>query len=494
MTCTTSAPRTRRGRSPTRFGTKDQLLDLVAAAHRHGLRVMADVVLNHADGADYAEPNPVMERLGWTDIPKGRRVPPEHRSPEAKKGDTLRSWTGFAPKGADGKPGTGRFPRSWRDFHPNEAEPDRDPPYHLKEFGQDYAFRDGHGDYVRHQLIAWAHWFIGQTGIDGYRLDDLKGVEPDMTADFLEQGPAGLWSVGEYFDGDIGKVMDYYHQARGCTNIFDFPLFYALRDMTNHPERFDMRDLLRRRLPERDMAVPFVSSHDVSRNENAIQYNVPLAYAVILAMAGTPCVYLSDLWRAGKAQREQMERLMRARRLAVGEEIARWEDNTVLALERSGSLLAAFHSGGVGEERTITVDTAFGPHVRLRDQAGDGKPLETDAQGRVTLTLEPHSYVYYAPTGRKRARPRPKPLPTRQTWEFADDLDTGRLTREEQHIKTHAGQGPAPDCDTGTGRRWDGQDGAGPARPDAKTRQPLATIGVRAGGRRLHPARLGDRR
>jgi len=99
------------------------------------------------------------------------------------------------------------------------------------------------------------------------------------------------------------------------------------------------------------MAVPFVNSHDVSRNENAIQYNVPLAYAVILAMSGTPCVYFSDLWRAGKTQREQLEKLMRARPLAVGEEISRWEDETTLALERSGSLLAAFHSGGVAEER-----------------------------------------------------------------------------------------------------------------------------------------------
>ena len=132
---------------------------------------------------------------------------------------------------------------------------------------------------------------------------------------------------------------------------------------------------------------------------------------------------------------------MQARHLAVGEEIARWEDNTILALERNGSLLAAFHSGGVAEERQITVDTAFGPHVRLRDQAGDGKPVETDGAGRVTLTLEPHSYVYYAPAVGKRARPKPKPLPTRQTWEFADDLDTGRLTGKEQRIKVMLDKG-----------------------------------------------------
>ncbi|MBV9848773.1 MAG: hypothetical protein JO250_03700 [Armatimonadetes bacterium] len=425
-----------KGTVATRFGAKAQFLDFIAAAHRLGIKVYADVVINHAMGADYAEPNPVMARLGWTDIPDDSKVPPQDRSPDAKPGEKLRSWTGFASKGADGKMGTGRFPRTWRDFHPNEAEPDRSPPYHVKEFGEDYAFRDGHGDYARHQLIAWSRWFAAQTGVDGYRMDDVKGIEPDMTVDFIGQGPAGLWIVGEYLDGDPGKLMAYLRQAHDALHLFDYPLYFALHDMTFAPERFDMRDLLKRRLPDRERAVTFVGNHDISRDSSVIVYNFGLAQALILAMSGTPCVYYSDFWRAGAARRAEITRLVRAHnRLAIGPEIVREADKTTLILERRGHLLAAFHSGGDGQTHTLTVDTAFGPHVRLRDFAGGGKPIETDARGRATLTIAPYEYAYYAPVGAWRAMPlRARPLPTRQTWEFADDLDTGRLTSTPQGI------------------------------------------------------------
>ena len=306
----TTVQETRRQRADA-LRHKGKFLRLVGAAHRHGLKVYVDLVINHAGGADYAEPNPVMERLGWDDIPDETHILPEQCVPYAYPDAILRSWTGFSPKGADGALGTGRFPRNWRHFHPNEAEPDRDPPYHQRIFGEDYAFR-GDDDYVRRQLIAWSHWFIAQTGADGYRLDDLKGIEPDMVADFIEQGPPDLWVVGEYFDRNIGAVEDYVAQARHAFRPFDFPLYFALKEMTWLPERFDMGELLRQRLPDRERAVMFVGSHDVSRNENAILYNVPLAYAVILAMAGTPTVYYSDLWRAGIAQREALTQLIGA--------------------------------------------------------------------------------------------------------------------------------------------------------------------------------------
>ncbi|MDQ2688376.1 MAG: alpha-amylase family glycosyl hydrolase [Armatimonadota bacterium] len=424
-----------KGTVATRFGTKDEFLRFVAAAHRLGIKVYADSVLNHAMGADYAEPNPVMARLGWDDIPDDSKVPAQNRSPDAKPGDNLRSWTGFAPKGADGKPYSGRFPRGWRDFHPNEAEPNRNPPYHEKEFGEDYAFH-GSTDYVRKQMIAWSHWFVAQTDIDGYRLDDVKGIEPDFIADFATQGPPNLWMVGEFYDGDAPKLMDYLHQTHDAVHLFDYPLYFALHDMTFRPETFDMRDLVKRRLPDRAHAVTFAGNHDVSRNDTVIVYDVPLAYAVVLAMSGTPMVYYSDFWRAGKPLQAQITRLVQAHdALATGDEIVRHADKTTLALERRGHLLAVFNSGGDAQTHRLTVPTAFGPHVRLTDYAGAGSPTVTDAQGRATISVAPGGYVYYAPAGRSLTPPAPKLLPTTQTWEFADDLDTGRLSDIPQIIR-----------------------------------------------------------
>lgn len=432
-----------KGTVATRFGTKDEFLRFVAAAHRLGIKVYADVVLNHAMGADYAEPNPVMERLGMDDIPDDSKVPAQNRPPDAKPGDNLRSWTGFAPKGADGRPHSGRFPRSWRDFHPDETEPDRNGPYHQKEFGEDYAFRGG-TDYVRTQLIAWSHWFVAQTGVDGYRLDNVKGMEPDFVADFATQGPPNLWMVGEYLDGEPGRVMGYLHEARSAIHLFDYPLYFALRDMTFKPETFDMRDLLKRRLPDRAHAVTFVGNHDMSRDSAVLVYNVPLAYAVILAMSGTPSVYYSDFWRAGSPLRGEIARLVTMHNtLAIGDETVRHADKTTLVLERRGHLLAAFNSGGDGKAHRVTVPTSFGPRVRLMDCIGLGALIVTDAQGRATLTVDPGNYSYYAPLGRLRPAPPRKPLPTTQTWEFADDLDTGQLGDTPQTIRVTLVKGEA---------------------------------------------------
>ena len=189
-----------KGTVATRFGTKDEFLRFVAAAHRLGIRVYADVVFNHASGADYAEPNPVMARLGWNDIPDQSQIRPENRSPEAKPGDILRSWTGFAPKGADGKPGTGRFPRTWRDFHPNEAEPDRDPPYHQKEFGEDYAFHGGERlrSRVADRLVALVRGADGRGRLpagrpQGHRAGHDRRLRPRWPAGPVDGGGISRW-------------------------------------------------------------------------------------------------------------------------------------------------------------------------------------------------------------------------------------------------------------------------------------------------------------
>ena len=204
-----------------------------------------------------------------------------------------------------------------------------------------------------------------------------------------------------------------------------------------------MRDLLRRRTPDRARAVTFVGNHDMSRNDAVIVYNPGLAQAIILAMSGTPCVYYSDFWRAGAARRAEITRLVRAHdALAVGDEIVRAADRTTLALERRGHLLAVFNSGGDARAHSLTVPTAFGPHVRLVDYAGSGRPVTTDAQGRATVTVGPYEYAYYAPAGRPLA-PAHRPLPTAQTWEFADDLDTGRLSPTPQAFPVTLARGDA---------------------------------------------------
>lgn len=435
-----------KGSVATRFGTKEEFLRFVAVAHANGIRVYSDAVMNQANGADYAEANPLMAKLGLNDIPDQSKVPANCLPPDYAPGTVLRSWTGFVPKGADGKPGTGRFPRHWQDFHPSPSEPDRDPPYHVEEFGPDYSF-DADDFYVQKNMIAWSNWFVAQSDVDGYRLDDLKGLDPYFTSAFTTAAAhdkPGFFMVGEYLDGDAGKIMGYLAGAGGHLSAFDYPLYFALHDMAFRPEDFSMADLLSRRMRDRDEAVTFVDNHDMSRSY-PIPANKELCQAVIMAMSGAPCVYYSDFWRTRAGERERLERLMWVHAtLARGPEIVRDVQKTTLVIERKGHLLAGFNDGGDDKAHRVTVATSFGPHARLIDFAPEatGKPIETDGLGRATITIPAFGYVFYGPASEDGLPvPARKAFATTQTTEFADDLDTGRLSPAPQDVPVTAARG-----------------------------------------------------
>jgi alpha-amylase len=48
-----------KGSVPTWFGTKAELMSLIETAHSHGLSLIADIVMNHNNGADDQEINPI---------------------------------------------------------------------------------------------------------------------------------------------------------------------------------------------------------------------------------------------------------------------------------------------------------------------------------------------------------------------------------------------------------------------------------------------------
>jgi alpha-amylase len=55
-----------KGCVPTWFGPKNELLDLIQAAHVLGLQVYADLVFNHNSGANARELNPIDGQSRWT--------------------------------------------------------------------------------------------------------------------------------------------------------------------------------------------------------------------------------------------------------------------------------------------------------------------------------------------------------------------------------------------------------------------------------------------
>lgn len=449
-----------KGTTATRFGTKEEYLRYVAVAHANGLKVYADVVLNHSGGADQAEENPLMARLGWDDIPDDAKIPGGFLPPGYKPGAAVnvRSWTRFLPVGADGTPGGGRFPRNFRHFHPSAVHPDRNAPYHSKNFGEDYCFEADNG-YVAKNLSDWGAWLRAQTGVDGFRLDAVKHIEPHFLNTFTRRvrtsAPGPFFTVGEYWDTNPDLLGRFQSATHNQMSLFDFGLFYAFWDMTEKPGEFDMNVLLSKRLADRARAVMFVSNHDVDRAQPINRKKRRLPYAISLVMAGRPSIFYRDYFGAATAQDAKLPAVLRAlmaahNRFAKGREIVRFVDADLLVLERGpGRLLAAFNDGGkAGTRRTVTVSTGFGANQRLRTVGlGPGEAaseVTTAPDGRATLFVPAGGYVLLAraDAGSGDARMR-SPLPTTQTTQFADDLDTARLGDAWREVPVTLAKGSA---------------------------------------------------
>jgi alpha-amylase len=372
-----------KGTIPTRYGTREQLQRCAAVMRANGLEVYLDLVEN--------------QRVG---------------------GSGPGEFT-FRYKDAFGNASGGRFEKDPPDFHFNVPE---DPGVFgypgIKEiiFGADLAPINGKPyHYIFDGLIDSADWATRALDAQGYRIDDVKGISTDFLYPFLNsKSIAGKFAVGEFFDGE--KDLLYFwvfdpHGMRGRTSAYDFPLRFLLAAMCNHPGQFNMSSLDHAGLAGTNpqSAVTFVENHDTDTSPSLapILVNKALAYAYILTSEGYPCVYYRDYSSDPDCynMKSVIDKLIWIHeKLAFGATQQRWKDQDVFAYERMGDprLLVGLNNDPNGE-RTITVDTGFGPGVLLHDYAEHAADLRTDGGGRVTLTIPANrdglSYVAYSRAG-----------------------------------------------------------------------------------------------
>jgi galactose oxidase len=368
-----------KGSIPTRFGTREQLQRCVAVMRANGLDVYLDIVEH--------------QRLGDTE-PFVFRYP-----------------------GADGTANLGRFPKDPPNFvpqvprDPNLGGPAADD----IAFGRELAPINGQPpQYVSNSLVASADWLTRALGLQGYRIDDVKGLSTDFLFPFLNsQSMTGKFAVGEFFDGNLELVNNWVFNPtgmRGRVSAFDFPLRFALAAMCGNPKNFNMANLDHAGLTGTSPlnSVTFVENHDTDlEDNNKIVFNKLLAYAYILTSEGYPCVYYRDYSTDANCYglKPLIDNLIWIHEtLAAGATLQRWRDFNVLAYERLGApnLLVGLNNDPDGAQ-TINVLTGFGPNTTLHDYTGHGPDTVTDGQGSVTITIPPNNngagYVCYSRTG-----------------------------------------------------------------------------------------------
>src|SRR6516225_2305915 len=177
--------------------------------------------------------------------------------------------------GANGTPNAGRFPKNPLNFVPQVP---RDPALGGPvsddfAFGRELAPINAKPPrYVFDNLIAAADWLTRALDIQGYRVDDVKGLSTEFLLPFLNsKSMKGQFAVGEFFDGNRVVVNQWIFNPTGMQgrpNAFDFPLKFVLNAMCSSPGGFNMAELDHAGLVGISPlnAVTFVENHDTDLN------------------------------------------------------------------------------------------------------------------------------------------------------------------------------------------------------------------------------------
>lgn len=373
-----------KGTVATRWGSRDELLRAVAVMRANGLDVYVDMVLNHRNGDD--------------------------------------GYWNFRYKDAYGNDGRGRFQKGYFDFHPNYHSQCPNVPGEYWGFGRDLCHTN---PYVAEGLKAAGDWLTKALGVQGYRLDNVKGISYAYLKEYLAYGAmAGKFAVGEYWDTNRDALNWWANTAMGGrAHVFDFALREELKNMCNSSGFYDMRRLDHAGLVGIDpwKAVTFVENHDTDLHD-PIYKNKHLAYAYILTSEGYPTVFWKDYYQYG--MKPIIDNLIWIHEhIAYGTTQERWKDEDVFVYERTGGrrLLVGLNDNEIAS-KTVTVQTGFAPYTRIHDYTGNAPDRVTDASGRVTITVPANGYVAYSVGGITGTFPIQE-QPVTQEFAGAVDLD-----------------------------------------------------------------------
>jgi glycosidase len=161
-------------------------------------------------------------------------------------------------------------------------------------------------EYLAQNSIWWAE----TTGLDGYRVDTF----PYVSREFWEQWHTALRriyprlsTIGEVFHPDPTVTSFYQGGRKGWDGIdtqltapFDFPLYFALRDvLLKGAPVGKLANILRQDslYPHPEFLVPFFGNHDTTRIPGmpvGTPARLKLAFGLILTVRGIPEIYYGD--------------------------------------------------------------------------------------------------------------------------------------------------------------------------------------------------------
>ncbi len=259
----------------TIFGTEEQLRNMISTYKSKGTGFIADVVINHKNG-----------KTNWIDFPNesyGSYSVNWNPTQDICRTDECNR-NGYSTSGAND---TGDDFDGCRDLDHTSSR-------------------------VQENMITYQKFLLNEIGYVGVRLDMVKGYGGQYTK-IYNQASNPTFSVGEYWDGDYNAVMGWINATGKTSAAFDFPLKYVINNAVGNGNYGALSNKGIAGDPNNSRySVTFVDNHDTGRDGNAIAKDWSAGNAVILALPGTPCVWM----RHYNADKTNIKNMIYARRAA----------------------------------------------------------------------------------------------------------------------------------------------------------------------------------
>jgi len=395
----------------TKYGTKQELKDMIEELHKHNISVYLDAVMNHKSWGDYTERFEVVE------------VNPKQRTEVISEPFKIQGWTGYNFPGRNNK--YSEFKWHWYHFSGTDYNDATKKSGIFQITGENKSWSEGvdeeNGNYdfllgndldlnhpeVIKELDNWGVWVSKELDLDGMRLDAIKHMNNRFIKKFLvsvrkERGD-DFYAVGEYWNGDLDTLNKYLESVGNSVDLFDVPLHYNLFTASEQGKEYDMRNLFNNALvvSHPELAVTFVDNHD-SQGGSSLESEIkdwfkPSAYGLILLMKdGYPTIFYGDYYDIkGEESPHQLiiDIILDARKkYAYGDQVSYFDHFATVGFVRmgdkdhAGSGLALLISNGedgnktmnVGKERAGEVWFEFTGNIRKTitiDENGDGNFL-----------------------------------------------------------------------------------------------------------------------
>jgi alpha-amylase len=216
----------------------------------------------------------------------------------------------------------------------------------------------------------------------------VKGYSAKYTGEY-NATVQPTYSVGEYWDGDKTKVTTWINDTKVDGKIqsaaFDFPMKYNINSAFGGGNWSALaNDMLSNDKTYARYSVTFVDNHDTYRRDEGkkdyLGTNICAANAYILAMPGTPCLFLKH-WQSNKGTLKRLIALRKAAGITNESEILTAEtlgDGFLLTVQGNIGKLR-LHLGPVG-------DVAFANPVDMWTLAIEGKNFQVYVSKDVDLT------------------------------------------------------------------------------------------------------------